>query len=191
METNEKTLKPEESLKIINDMISSAKTNLSDDSFYLLFWGWLVAFTNIGEFLIANFTNYPRPYIVWLIVLPGILISFIYGYRKSKTEKVTSHIDKIHLYVWISVIISYFILVFFGNQINYKIPQLIFILVAIATFLSGSIIKFKPLIYGGILFWIGSILLFIVPDFYVHLLSAFIVILGFIIPGYMLKKYRK
>ena len=111
METNEKELKPEESLKIINDMISSAKSNLSHNSFYFLFWGWLVALTNIGEFLIANFTNYPHPYIVWFMVFPGLLISFIYGYRKKKTEKVTSHIDKIHLLVWVSFTISYFILI--------------------------------------------------------------------------------
>ncbi|MFC2104539.1 hypothetical protein ACFLS4_04215 [Bacteroidota bacterium] len=191
MEKNEKLLKPEESLKIINDMISSAKANFSDDSFYFLFWGWLVAIANIGEFVITNFTNYPKPYLIWLFVFPGIIVSTIYGYRKSKKEKIVSYIDKIHTWVWISFIISYFIILFFGSKLNYNIPQLVFILIASATFLSGLIIKFKPLILGGILFWFGSILLFIVPEFYVPLLSSAFVIIGFLIPGYMLKSYVK
>ncbi|MFC2151616.1 hypothetical protein ACFLSE_03740 [Bacteroidota bacterium] len=191
MNNEEKVLKPEESLKIINDMISSAKSNFSDDSFYFLFWGWLAAIANIGEFVITHFTNYPKPHLIWLLVFPGIIFTSIYGYVKSKKEKITSHLDKIHTYVWISFIISYFIILFFGSKLNYNIPQLVFVLIASATFLSGLIIKFKPLIFGGILFWFGAILLFIFPDFYIPLISAGFIILGFLVPGYMLKSYIK
>ena len=67
MEKDEKVLKPEESLKIINDMISSAKSNFRDESFYFLFWGWLVVIANLGEFVITQYTNYPKPYQVWFL----------------------------------------------------------------------------------------------------------------------------
>ena len=36
----------EDSLRIIKNMIQSAKNDFEDDSFYYLFWGWLVFVVN-------------------------------------------------------------------------------------------------------------------------------------------------
>ena len=184
-------LKPEESLKIINDMISSTKINLSESIFNFLFWGWTISILSLSDFIIGYFNLYKNPNIVWFLVFPGIIITFIYNYRKGKSKKALTHIDKIHSYTWIAFIISYFIVIFFGKEINYQISQLIFLLAAMATFISGFILKFRPLIFGGILFWIGTIICFIIPDQYVQLISSFIIILGFLIPGYMLKSIAK
>ncbi len=187
----EKELKPEESLKIINNMISSAKSKLSDKSFNFLFWGWTISLISLAHFIIEYFKLYKNPSLVWLLIFPGIIITFIYNYRKGKAEQVFSHIDKIHTFTWIGFVISYFIVLFFMKELNYQMTQIIFVLVAFATFISGFILKFRPLIYGAIIFWIGAVLSFIIPDQFVQLLGSIVVILGYIIPGYMLKSYNK
>jgi hypothetical protein len=42
MENNKENFSPEESLKVIQTMISQTKNSVADKSFYFLLWGWLV-----------------------------------------------------------------------------------------------------------------------------------------------------
>ena len=71
----EKELKPEESLKIIEQMIQKTKANLHDSSFYFLLWGWIILIAVIGQSLLEHFTNYDKTYFMWLLVIPGIIAS--------------------------------------------------------------------------------------------------------------------
>ncbi len=187
----EKDLKPEESLKIINDMISSAKINLKEHNFHILFWGYTIALISLTHFITDYFMLLSKPEIVWFLVIPGIFISAIYGYRTGRRKKTFSHINRINSLTWIAFIISYIIIIIFGKEVNYNISELIFVLVGMATFISGTVLKFRPLMFGAIVFWIGSIICFIIPHIYVTLVGFFIVILGFLVPGYMLKNYSK
>ncbi len=187
----EKELKPEESLKIINDMISSAKINLREHNFYFLFWGYTIALISLMHFIADYYMLLNNPEIVWLLVIPGMIVSGIYGYVTGRKNKTFSHIDKIHSFTWFAFIISYIIIIIFGKEVNYNISELIFVLVGMATFISGTVLKFRPLTFGAIVFWIGAIICFIIPHIYVTLVSFFIIIFGFLVPGYMLKNYSK
>jgi len=191
METNEKTLNPEESLKIINEMISSAKTNLSDKIFNFLFWGWAIALISLAHFIVSYLNLYKNPDLLWLLIFPGDIIVFIYNYKKGRSRKVISPIERIHFVTWMAFLISYFLVLFFMKELNYQITSLIFILVAFATFISGFILKFRPLIFGAVIFWIGAIISFYINYEFLQLLSFVITSLGFLVPGYMLKNYNK
>ena len=191
METNEKLLKPEESLQIIEQMIQKAKTNLHDSSFYFLLWGWIVLIAIIGQMLISHFTDYTKPYLVWLIIIPGVIASIVNGSIKGKKSKVTSHLDRINFLNWIVFLISYSIVLIFMKNFDYKIVPIIFLLAGNATFITGIIIKFKALIFGGIIFWIGVICLFTVPKEFTEFISPIIIIFGYLVPGYLLKFQNK
>jgi len=191
MDTNEKALKPEESLQIIEQMIQKAKSNLHDSSFYFLLWGWIILFALIGQMVISNYTDYSKPYIVWLLVIPGAIASAVYGAIKGKRSKVTSHLDSLNFLNWIAFLISYTIVLIFMKNFDYKIGPIIFLLAGNATFITGIIIKFKPLILGGIVFWIGVMFLFILPKENTAFISPMIIIFGYLIPGYLLKFQNK
>lgn len=191
METNEKVLKPEESLQIIEKMIQRTKSNLHDNSFYFLLWGWIVLFGIVGHTILANFTDYSKTYLVWLIIIPGIIANTIYGMRQGKKSGITSHIDLLNLMIWIAFLVSYTITLVFMAKFNYKIVPIIFLLTGNATFLTGIVIKFKPLIWGGIVFWISVIGLFILPENLVIFVAPLAIILGYLVPGYLLKSQNK
>jgi len=71
------------------------------------------------------------------------------------------------------------------------INPLLLVLYGIPTFLSGIIIKFKPLLFGGIFCWtMAFISPFINPEYHV-LLSALAVIAAWIIPGHLLRNKFK
>ena len=187
MDTNEKTLKPKESLQIIESMIQRTKGNLNDSSFYFLLWGWIVLIGNIGQIIFQRYPDFEKPYLIWLIVIPGIIASMVYGMKQGRKNKVSSHLDRINFLIWMTFLFSYIIIIVFMKEINYKIAPMIFLFAGNATFLTGIVIKFKPLILGGFAFWIGVIFQFSLPVEYIDYVSPVIIILGYLIPGYLLK----
>lgn len=185
----ERNLNPQESLRIIEEMIHSAKANFKENSFYFIFWGWVIIIAEVAQLLVSRFTDYAHPYYVWFIIFPAMLISGWYGYSKGRKMSVFSHIMRINVMTWFSFLISYLILVIFSGS-HHNIVPVIFILAGNATFLTGIIIKFKPLVFGGIVLWTGAICMFYLSGIALDLVSILSLVFGYLIPGYMLK-YQK
>ncbi|MFS4417903.1 hypothetical protein [Maribacter sp. 2307ULW6-5] len=181
------TLTSEQSLEIITQMIETTKGNVKGSSFHLLLWGWVVFIGNVGHYLIGELTSYPHPYIIWLITLPAWIFSYWYGYKKRKEARVKTFTDLLIMWVWLCFLFG-FILFVFSGKFEALIPALILILAGTCTFITGCIIKFKPLIYGGSTFWIFSAIALAVDHSYAPLISAIAIAVGYLVPGYMLKR---
>lgn len=189
MKTQPGDLTAEQSLDIITSMIRQAKGNAKKNSFHFLLWGWVVTLANIGMFTLAQL-QYPHPYIVWLITIPAWIISLYKGFRQNREEKIHTHLDTISIWLWCSFAICIGAIIAFGNKINFQINPVILLISTIPTVVSGTILKFKPLQIGGILFWLFGILCFLAPPEYQPLVGATAIITGYLIPGYMLH-YKK
>ena len=61
----------------------------------------------------------------------------------------------------------------------------------IATTTSGLLIKFRPLIIGGMSFFIFSIATTFVSNEYIALIVGAAIICGYLIPGYLLKSAKE
>jgi hypothetical protein len=62
------------------------------------------------------------------------------------------------------------------------------VLTGLPTFATGAILRFKPLIIGGILFWCIGAAGFFVPGTEGALLYVGAMFFGYIVPGYLLKR---
>jgi hypothetical protein len=187
MENDEKMMTGEESLKIITDMINKTKVNIRQGSFHLLFWGWLLIFCSLGDWLLLKFTDYPHHYYVWFLVVPGAFVSMIYGFVNGRKAKVQTYADGLYMWTWIGFLITAVVLfVVQSNNMKYITP-FILLLAGFATFLSGFIIKFKPLVFGGIWFWTVALLVHFAGPSYASLGTAVAVLIGYLIPGYMIR----
>lgn len=186
MKSDHEDLSTTESLHIITSMIEQAKGNVQQQSFHLLLWGWVIVIANIGVYLLMKL-NVPHPYLVWLITIPTFLVSMYYGYTKGKKQTVFTHLNYVSMWLWISFGITIFILVGFGSSIGYNIGPVTITILAIPTLVSGVILKFKPLVIGGIAFWISGVVAFLVPWELQNIIGAVAMIIGYLIPGYMLK----
>jgi hypothetical protein len=189
MKVEDENLTTEESLNIITEMINKAKGNVKENSVYFLLWGVVIAIANLGMFMLIQL-DYSRPYLIWLIALPAWGLTIYTGYKQSKKARSTSHLDRISVWLWFSFGIIIFTLVGFGKMINYQLNPVILLFSAIPTVVSGVIIKFRPLIIGGIIFWLMGIACFLVGGPWQFLIGAFAVTAGYLIPGFMLK-YKK
>jgi hypothetical protein len=189
---NEKELSKDESLALISNMIYQAKRNVAQGgSFYFLLWGWVVMLANIGHYLMEKYEWYDAPYIVWVLTIPAGIVSMIYGARKAKRAGVRSHLDRLYGLIWLSVFIGVLIILFFMAEVNYNVNAIILTLAGIGTFISGSALRFRPLVLGGVALWVSSIIAFNLPVIDQYLVGAVGILAGYLVPGYLLKRVER
>jgi hypothetical protein len=187
MENNEKMMTGEESLKIITEMINRTKVNIRQGSFHLLFWGWLITVCSLSEWVITNLTHYAHPYYVWILVIPGAFVSMIYGAVTGRKAKVHTYADMLYMWTWIGFLFAAIVLFIVQSDRMENITPYILLLAGFPTFLSGFIIKFKPLIAGGICFWVIAILVHFAGPSLALLGTPVAMLTGYLVPGYMLR----
>ena len=187
MENNEKMMTGEESLKIITEMINRTKVNIRQGSFHLLFWGWLITVCSLSEWVITNLTHYAHPYYVWILVIPGAFVSMIYGAVTGRKAKVHTYADMLYMWTWIGFLFAAIVLFIVQSDRMENITPYILLLAGFPTFLSGFIIKFKPLIAGGICFWVIAILVHFTGPSLTLLGTPVAMLTGYLVPGYMLR----
>jgi hypothetical protein len=187
MENNEKVMTGEESLRVISEMINRTKVNIRQGIFHLLFWGWLIIFCSVSAWLLERFTEISNPWNVWFLVIPGSIVSFIYGYLKGKKSLFHTYADMLYMWTWIGFFIAAVVLFIITSDRMESIAPYILTLAGVPTFISGFIIKFKALILGSITFWIFALIAYFAGPSAGQLLVPAAMLTGYLIPGYMLK----
>jgi FtsH-binding integral membrane protein len=184
-----------ESLALIESMINKAKDRFNEDGFIYLLWGWLVLILSVTEFVLQRL-NYEKHYLVWLVTWLAVIYQIFHLRRKNRRINVRTYTEEIVKYVWITFGIIMFLEGFlFGAILGpeyYKLINPCFMaLYGMPIFLSGIILRFKPLVWGGIGCWILSILATVVPKEFSILLVSVAMIIAWIVPGYLLRlKYK-
>ncbi len=186
MEDRELTNK--ESLGLIMKMINQATVNVQESSFHLLLWGWIISISSFAHYYMAMHTSVSQPEFAWFLTIPGVFASGIYGFIHGRKSDISTYADWIYFMTWVSFLVSIVLVQIFFYQYGSIVGTLILIFTGNAVFISGHILKFKPLIYGGIMFWFASIVGFILNDETILLITGISVIFGYLIPGYMLKR---
>ena len=184
---NNENLSQQESLELISSMISTAKGNVRQGAFHMLLWGWVVMIISAAHFVLLKFGLVPHPEMVWLLTIPVFFVSFYVGYKKGKEARVSTHIDRMYAWVWMAFSITFLITFFLVMGKWDIINPIILTLAGYATFLSGKLLKFKPMIYGAIAFWVWAIIAFYAGPLYGMLVTSAAICTGYLIPGYLLK----
>lgn len=193
MEKNEPQMTETESLQLIASMINKAKNRFSESGTLYLLWGWLILICCIVQF-IGFYFFHADAYYVWFSTWLLLIYQFFFLRKKWKSRKVRTYTEEINGFVWLVFFICMMLIFFIGVQFKkYEIinPMLL-VLYGMPTFLSGIILKFKPLVIGGICCWVIALVSpFVNFDYQLLLISA-AVISAWIIPGYLLKqKFKK
>lgn len=190
---NQKKFSEQEALQLIEQTILNTRQRFKDDGFYLIMWGWIVIIGNLVSYIaITQEINYLFMY--WAVVCPiGGVISGIHGSKKSKSENAASYTSNVMKYIWIGsgilAIILWLASVTFGWQ---YINSAMFVAFAVPVFITGGIMKFTPAIFGGLVLFIFGIISFFIADFsWAYLVASLGWLLGYLVPGYLLKKGNK
>jgi hypothetical protein len=179
--------KEQESLHVIMNMIQAAKTGFHDNSFYFLLWGWLVFIASISNYVLLMMES-EYAFIGWMLMPLGAVITMIYSRRQHKASRVKTYVEEFIRIALIAFLVSLCIVLFSQSKLGLNTYPMVMLVYGIWLFIAGGTIRFKPLMAGGVINWLFAIgALFV--DFKMQLLFlAMAVLLGYIIPGYLLKR---
>jgi hypothetical protein len=181
----------EQRLQYIVDMISRAKQNVArGGSFQILLWGYVIAVANFGHYALEK-AGFNAPYAVWLIVLPALVVSIWHNYRMKKESLVTGYLDKVYGLVWLAALIAMVTTLAFMWKLNFNHNPIILLYAGIATFVTGILLRFRPVIAGAAMLWVGAVAGFMLPVAEQYLVGGIAIVLGYIVPGTLLKKAER
>jgi len=191
MSNQEKPMDHLESLAVISSMIRNTQGNFQHASFYFIFWGIVVSLANLTHYYLMVYTSFEYPYMVWLITIPAWIVTAVYGYRQRNLARVTTLLDKVIGVLWVAFGISIFLLIIPGNIVHPYFNPIILLMAAIPTMVSGFIIKEKPLMAGAVLLWVlGSTSFFVEQEMH-YLIAAVAILIGYVIPGLIMRNKKK
>ncbi|UYZ61678.1 hypothetical protein [Hymenobacter weizhouensis] len=194
METPEKPLSAPESLALIQQMIQEAKQDLSDNSYDLLLWGWLVLVAALVHYGLLQ-TNYAMPWLAWPVLMGlGTVLAFVHGARRSKREQGRrTALGDFMVGLWAGFGVLMLMLIGVGIVQSWALAYpLIIALYGLGTFATGTALRFRPLVWGGAACWVLATAAFLVSFDVQLLLVAAAVLVSYIVPGHLLKnQYRR
>jgi hypothetical protein len=205
MEKN--SLTPEESFDIITKAISNFKINYKESAKVFLLWGWILTLACFSNFIILKILQSKEAleltvgnweltglFILgnWVVFcLIGFIILFFMERKINKGKKVYSYLEGHVKNLWIVTAASFFIATLLCVKLKIAPPPIMLLIAGIATTTSGLLIKFRPVIIGGMTFFIFSIATTFVSNEYLALVTGAAIICGYLIPGYYLKSAKE
>jgi hypothetical protein len=202
---NEENFSEKESLKLITEMINKSKESFHDSGFGPIMWGSVILFCALFTFCQVQF-SFETGFDIWFLAFAAVVPQIIYSIREGKKKNAKTYNDIAMDYTWIGFGICIFLLAFWTGAVDAAINEnhlefknnsgafhlynysttLYLMLYGLPTFITGGIMKFKPMLFGGILFWVFGFISIYTDIKTDMLLIAAGSLAGWLIPGILL-----
>jgi len=188
----EKEFSNEDSLKLINEMIGRAKKSYVTKGTAAVVWGVLIVICSLITWAQIQF-KFDLPFDIWWLTVAALVTQVYFAIKEKKTKNFVSHDENVMTYVWSTFGICIFILSFYNSKFGTQdSSSLIMMLYGIPTFITGGVFKFRPMILGGLICWVATIISIFTASNIDMLLMAACGLFAWLIPGIILwKKYKK
>jgi len=187
----EKTLSPEESLKIISQVISQARNKFEENGFIYVFWGILIAIASFSQFILLQKEYFNINWYPYLLMPLGALFTGFY-YSKKKQQSIKNQISKMVSISWLTISVNILILGFiFAPWLKQNLTPIILILLSVGILVSAGTIKSRLLYFSGLIINVSAFICFYLDWVYHPLLMGFVGILAMLLPGILLMVKNK
>ncbi len=210
----DKQMSEQESLQLISRMLNRAKNSFHDTGIGPMLWGSVIALCSLVTWGRITW-GWKLPFDIWLLTLIAIIPQIWITIYEKRMRRARSYDDRVIDYIWLCFGISIFLMshinIVVMNQLNevfrfyknttgtwpyYQLSgfthSIMLLLYGIPTVTTGAIMRFKPMLWGGIVCWLCCI-----ASVYTHmdtdmLLTAFAAVAMWLVPGIILwRKYQK
>lgn len=181
-------------LKLIQQMIETAKQEQKDNGKGWIIWGWMLFTASFSTVLNITY-NWFNPFFFWNIfgiftLLMGLykIISVIFIKKNDKVKTYTGEIfEKLNAGFFVSIM-----LVIFSMNVG-LVPRIGFTMLmnlyAFWILIYATVLNFKPSMIGAVIMWALAFTALFVSTFKtVMILHAVGVLFGYIIPGHLANK---
>ena len=177
----------EEQIEVISKVINSTKENLKPLSVNFIFWGSLIVVMSLIHYSIPRFIQYTEysSLLFWTILpMLGMLFTIVYNIKIRKVLGYETYLNRVIKIIWGIFNLSWLVMVVTSllNGINNPVPEILFLL-STTLITTGIIIKFKPILIGGILLMLFTIYINFNPNINFLIVNIIGVSLGMLVPG--------
>lgn len=188
-----------QSLLVIREMIQISKNKIKQDGILFIIWGWMLLVKSFYGYIertveIPFQVNRILKYLGMAMAL-GCL-GFTIFYLLKQRKKVQTYVGISLRYIWISLFVCMVLinLILFNvlGEIRFELQQPLFmVLMAFAVTITGGILRYRLIIYGGIIFGLLALLASYMNLSIQLLVESIAWTISFIIPGHILYAKRE
>ena len=177
----------EEQIEVISKVINSTKENLKPLSVNFIFWGSLIVVMSLMHYSIPQFIQYTEysSLLFWTILpILGMIFTIIYNIKIRKILGYETYLNRVIKIIWGIFNLSWLVIVVISslNGINNPVPEILFLL-STTLLTTGIIIKFKPIVIGGLLLMLFTVYIKFNPNINFLIVNIIGVSLGMLVPG--------
>jgi len=183
-------------ISIIKSMIEKTRKETAESGHLFIFMGIASAFfvLVISLLEIYQFYHLVIPAMIILTVLNGV-VGYLVVSKPAREEKVKSYPKTIVLSLWVvcgvTLLMITFLFPFLKVYTFNALGTLASLILGIAVFMTGIIYEMKFILWYSSAWWIGAILMAISDSPYRFLIMIAVIIIGWIVPGFIMnKKYK-
>jgi hypothetical protein len=178
----------EESLALITSMLNKARNSYIESGIGPLFWGALITFCSLFTFAELQF-HFRIGFDIWVLSFFALFPQVYFMIRLRRQRNFKPHDEQAMNAVWGSFAICIFLLSFYVNQTKAPHQAALFMMMyGVPTFITGGIRRFRPMLAGGLVCWVCSIVSYYTELPVQMLLMAVSAASAWLIPGLILRR---
>ena len=176
-----------EQIETIAGVINRTKENLKPISINFIFWGIFIIVLSLFHYVfpaVIESTKYSAMLYWTILPIAGMLLTVYYNLKLRKNLGYETHLSRVIKIIWGVFNISwiYIIMLSFNLKNYHPVPPILFLL-SLILIMTGLIIKFNPIIFGGIFLLLFTFYLNFNPGINLFLVNIVGVSLGMLLPG--------
>lgn len=191
MELQDKPLDPQESLQLIQRFISGTRENFRRTAFGFIFWGILITVAALANYFLLLII----PDLAWIpwpvLTIGGSIITFFYYAVYTKKSGVVSSRGTMFKWLFLCGGLTYFLFIYSCAELKISPTPFMLGLTWLLIVVAGLIIQFKPMVWGGILFFLATIVSVFISPANQLLLTAGAFLIGYLLPGILLVRKKE
>ena len=200
METsNSQDFDEKKSIQTIQEMLEVSKRKFQSDGILFIVWGWIMSINYLINYIfrISNI-HYEVKWYLKISYLSVLIfgLAFTLYYILKQRKKVQTYIGISLRYIWVGMIFSMVLVNVIQfrvlQEINFELQHPIFmVIIAYATVVTGGILRYQLIVYGGISFALLALISSRLPLESQLLMESIAWLIAFVIPGHILYSKRK
>ena len=125
-----------------------------------------------------------------VFIIAAMIIQFVYQSRSGKKERVVTHLDRYLTILWVAAGMLMGLMTFLSLKVNAYPTPFILGVTAMATAVSGLMVRFRPLVIGAMVFLAAAVISSFLNGTDQLLVFAVAMLLGYLIPGYIIRSLK-
>ncbi|MDD8026362.1 MAG: hypothetical protein PHI34_07600 [Acidobacteriota bacterium] len=183
-------------IKYIREMLDRTRRSTADSGTLFIFWGFWIILALIGNYALVYTHLFRWIWVDWTFFsFSGWVVTIWHSVRRGRKERIMTFAQEAAAYIsfacGIAFALAAFALPLLGAY-GYDVISIVIALVSgVLLFGLGGLFKAKFMLAAGLAWWLGAVGLVLIPGDWRGLGIVPLIIIGYLVPGFIFRaKYR-